>query len=191
MSEYKKNSHFSGSKPRFGGKPSFQSREPREMYDAECASCHTRCQVPFRPNGKKPVYCTNCFSKTEEGAGRTPSFGAPRSNNFSHDRDARPRPEFREQRFEARPDTQSQDRQFQDLKKELSIMNATLQGLVVAVKAMSKPETVTPATEPTVSTPASTQKKVAAKKTGAKVAKPSSTKATEGRGKVAKKTSKK
>jgi len=34
---------------------------PREMHDAVCASCGKACQVPFKPSGEKPVYCSDCF----------------------------------------------------------------------------------------------------------------------------------
>jgi CxxC-x17-CxxC domain-containing protein len=37
-------------------------RGPREMFSATCASCGREAQVPFRPNGTKPVYCGDCFS---------------------------------------------------------------------------------------------------------------------------------
>ena len=38
-------------------------RGPREMFSATCASCGREAQVPFRPNGTKPVYCSDCFQK--------------------------------------------------------------------------------------------------------------------------------
>lgn len=34
-----------------------------QLHDAVCAECGTECQVPFKPNGKKPVLCGNCFKK--------------------------------------------------------------------------------------------------------------------------------
>jgi CxxC-x17-CxxC domain-containing protein len=37
-------------------------RGPREMFSATCASCGREAQVPFRPSGAKPVYCSDCFS---------------------------------------------------------------------------------------------------------------------------------
>ena len=37
------------------------SRAPREMHDATCARCGTETQVPFRPTGARPVYCSDCF----------------------------------------------------------------------------------------------------------------------------------
>lgn len=35
----------------------------REMYDAVCAECGVKTQVPFRPSGERPVYCRECFSR--------------------------------------------------------------------------------------------------------------------------------
>jgi CxxC-x17-CxxC domain-containing protein len=37
-------------------------RAQREMFSATCASCGREAQVPFRPSGAKPVYCSDCFS---------------------------------------------------------------------------------------------------------------------------------
>jgi CxxC-x17-CxxC domain-containing protein len=34
----------------------------REMFTATCASCGRDAQVPFRPTGAKPVYCSDCFT---------------------------------------------------------------------------------------------------------------------------------
>ncbi|WP_021169997.1 hypothetical protein SOV_21130 [Sporomusa ovata DSM 2662] len=39
------------------------SRPQREMYDAICAECGAKTQVPFRPSGDRPVYCRDCFDK--------------------------------------------------------------------------------------------------------------------------------
>lgn len=36
-------------------------RGQREMFSATCASCGREAQVPFRPSGAKPVYCSDCF----------------------------------------------------------------------------------------------------------------------------------
>ena len=37
-------------------------RAPREMFSATCATCGREAEVPFRPNGTKPVYCSDCFT---------------------------------------------------------------------------------------------------------------------------------
>jgi CxxC-x17-CxxC domain-containing protein len=39
-------------------------RPQRQMYDAVCASCGVNTQVPFEPNGSKPVYCRDCFQQS-------------------------------------------------------------------------------------------------------------------------------
>ena len=38
------------------------SSGPREMFSATCSSCGREAQVPFRPSGTKPVYCSDCFT---------------------------------------------------------------------------------------------------------------------------------
>ena len=43
-------------------------RGSREMFSATCANCGREAQVPFRPNGSKPVYCSDCFQS--QGRGR-------------------------------------------------------------------------------------------------------------------------
>jgi CxxC-x17-CxxC domain-containing protein len=34
---------------------------PKEMHTAICGDCGTSCQVPFKPSGDRPVYCSSCF----------------------------------------------------------------------------------------------------------------------------------
>lgn len=38
------------------------NRVQREMHPATCAACGTETQVPFRPSGDRPVYCSNCYT---------------------------------------------------------------------------------------------------------------------------------
>ena len=49
---------FGGGASRGGG----YSSGPREMFSATCSSCGREAQVPFRPSGAKPVYCSDCFT---------------------------------------------------------------------------------------------------------------------------------
>lgn len=35
----------------------------KEMFEAVCSNCGATTQVPFKPNGLKPVYCRDCFRK--------------------------------------------------------------------------------------------------------------------------------
>ncbi len=42
------------------------SRGPREMYEAQCASCGASAKVPFKPHEDRPVYCSDCFAKMKD-----------------------------------------------------------------------------------------------------------------------------
>ncbi len=39
------------------------------MFKAICSNCGKECEVPFRPTGSKPVYCSECFEKRSRDAG--------------------------------------------------------------------------------------------------------------------------
>ena len=47
------------------------SSGPREMFSATCSSCGREAQVPFRPSGAKPVYCSDCFSSQRGSSSRS------------------------------------------------------------------------------------------------------------------------
>lgn len=57
-------------------------RGDREMHQATCDKCGNDCQVPFRPSGDKPVYCKDCFERTDDRGGRS-------SGGYSNDRGPR------------------------------------------------------------------------------------------------------
>lgn len=52
----------------FGGRDSGRP----EMHHAVCSECGKDCEVPFRPTGDKPVYCSACFDN--KGGGRSERF---------------------------------------------------------------------------------------------------------------------
>jgi CxxC-x17-CxxC domain-containing protein len=37
--------------------------ERPQMHSAVCATCGKGCEVPFKPTGDKPIYCSFCFEK--------------------------------------------------------------------------------------------------------------------------------
>ena len=39
----------------------------RILYQAVCADCLKRCEVPFKPSGDRPVYCPACFAIRKAG----------------------------------------------------------------------------------------------------------------------------
>jgi CxxC-x17-CxxC domain-containing protein len=34
---------------------------PQTMFKTICSDCGKECEVPFKPNGSKPVFCRDCF----------------------------------------------------------------------------------------------------------------------------------
>ncbi len=80
-------SRFGGNKS-FGGGNKFGGRDRDggrpTMHKATCSECGQPCEVPFRPTGERPIYCSNCFSKQQDGGGARP-------NRFGSDRHDRPR----------------------------------------------------------------------------------------------------
>ena len=52
---------------RSGSRGDRDSRRPTTMYQTTCASCGQKCEVPFRPTGERPVYCSACFDKSGRG----------------------------------------------------------------------------------------------------------------------------
>lgn len=68
-------SDFSRSNDRRGG--GRDSGRPG-MHKATCADCGNRCEVPFRPTGDKPVYCSNCFG----GGGHSDRRGDDRGSKY-------------------------------------------------------------------------------------------------------------
>jgi CxxC-x17-CxxC domain-containing protein len=120
MADFKKNNHFTHSarKPFRSGPPGGRDfGGPREMFDAECANCHKMTQVPFRPNGKKPVFCRDCFQAEggERAGDRPPHPARPQMRDFGPKRPFPPRPE--------------RDSRIDDIQRQLSAMNATLEKL--------------------------------------------------------------
>ncbi len=35
----------------------------RKMYPIKCADCGKDAEVPFKPDGTRPVYCRECYQK--------------------------------------------------------------------------------------------------------------------------------
>jgi len=100
------------SKSRFS-RPSFNKKQ---MFKAECAECGNTCEVPFRPNGKKPVFCNDCFAHEDSARDSRREFS--------------PRPSYNNDRPAPRP-----DQAFNDLKAELRGVNEKLERLISLLSA--------------------------------------------------------
>jgi len=42
-------------------------------YKSRCSECGDDCEVPFKPNGKKPILCSMCFAKSDGSKSERPS----------------------------------------------------------------------------------------------------------------------
>jgi len=62
-------------RPKFGySGGDFQHKPPMKKYDAICSTCGKRCEVPFRPDGSRPVYCTDCFGAPHDASSSKGKF---------------------------------------------------------------------------------------------------------------------
>jgi CxxC-x17-CxxC domain-containing protein len=110
----------------FGGGRSSSGRP--EMFPAVCDQCGKDCQVPFRPSGDKPVYCSECFENVESGNN---DRGSDRFER--RDRDVAPRRDFREERPSAPVSfTTPKDSSLEltQMKEQLSAISAKLDKLM-------------------------------------------------------------
>ena len=73
-----------------------------DMHQAICDDCGQSCEVPFRPTGDKPIYCSSCFEKKGGRASSKPA------NRFASDRSQRPA--FAD-RGASQPDSQSKEKE--------------------------------------------------------------------------------
>ena len=48
------------------------------MHKATCSECGKDCEIPFKPTGDRPVFCSNCFDKQGGGNGGSKRFGGDR-----------------------------------------------------------------------------------------------------------------
>jgi len=105
---------FGGGGRGFGG-GGFNKRGPSDrggfktMHPATCEKCNSRCEVPFKPNGRKPVFCSDCFVKDGDSG---PSRFASRDN--------------RSERPSYRPDSGVSD--------QLKMINSKLDAIIQALE---------------------------------------------------------
>ena len=145
---------------RFGGKKQFGGDKfggrgghdaPTELFSATCANCHKPCEVPFKPNGMKPVYCRDCFGAMRD----TPQGGEKRSfGNRENSRDfdtRRPAPAFG-----AHPSKPPSD----EIKRQIDAVHNKLDVMMKMIEALSQKEEVI---FEEVSEPVKTTKKAAKK----------------------------
>lgn len=172
--------NFRDNKGGFGGqkreKPAFQnkswgvdrgqaygSNRDKPLYKATCSECGKSCEVPFRPSGEKPVFCSDCFNKK-----RDPSDTRGGKRDFN-DRHA-PRQEYSrpaDPRAPYKPAPVNTD----DTKRALSEISMKLDRLIAAMEKINIPApkiVATPVAVKKVATPKVVLKKTVVKKVATK-----------------------
>jgi CxxC-x17-CxxC domain-containing protein len=87
---------------RGGGGRDFGRRDfgrPQEMFKTICSNCGKDCEVPFKPNGSKPVYCRDCYATMGGGAERRDDRSGFRRDDRRDERGG-DRPQFRRSEFD-------------------------------------------------------------------------------------------
>ncbi len=167
MSEFKKGGNFSKgprsggfnkggfSRPSFGGgsRPSGRDQGERtETFKATCSKCRAACDVPFRPNGKKPVYCKDCFVRDD---------ARPTSNSFE-------KRSYGPERPSPRHAAPVEDPRIGAMQKELAAVHAKLDTLILTLEGAAYSSilagSVAKAEKPKKEEKAATAKKAAKKK---------------------------
>jgi len=53
-----------------------QDKFGREMHKVKCSECGQETEVPFKPDGERPVYCRDCYQKHKK------PFNKPRRDDY-------------------------------------------------------------------------------------------------------------
>lgn len=96
-------------------------RGPVTLHSAVCASCGKTCEVPFRPNGDKPVYCRDCF------AGRAAMGGERGRKDFRTEGRSDAKPAFT-------PNNASNNG---DLQKKMEAMTVKMDKLISSIHTLT------------------------------------------------------
>ncbi len=108
---------------RFGKKDSgrdsgFGRRERSfEMHKVTCAKCHKPCEVPFKPRGDKPVYCSDCFRNDGNNEGRSDS--SERRNDYTQKESSSPAVDYQEDLDEINEKLDSLDEKLDELDEKM------------------------------------------------------------------------
>ncbi|KND47103.1 MAG: hypothetical protein AB199_01585 [Parcubacteria bacterium C7867-004] len=122
MPDFKKTNRFSKpggfKRPTFGSgprRPAGRDFGNTETFKATCSKCNNSCDVPFRPNGKKPVFCKDCFVRDDA----RPQTGGYEKRSYNDERPSyNPKPAVTE------------DPRIGAMQKELAVVHAKLDTLI-------------------------------------------------------------
>lgn len=67
MNNMNNSGDLGGGRDSVGGGQGQNPKRSGTMFEAKCADCGSKCEVPFKPSGDRPIYCSNCFGKRKGG----------------------------------------------------------------------------------------------------------------------------
>jgi CxxC-x17-CxxC domain-containing protein len=115
----------------FANKPAFNTDRGKKdvtLYDATCTTCGKSCQVPFRPDGKKPVLCRDCFSVKNE----SPTNSVANRDRFTPN-------EMHGRKYEKPAQMNvGMAPEFQNLVKQLAMVEEKVNNILTLIKASEK-----------------------------------------------------
>ena len=114
--------HFPGDDRRGGGfKKRWDSerRGPATLHKATCSECGKECEVPFRPTGDRPIFCSDCFAKKRADGDLPPK------------REFHDRPSFKSH-------AHAHDPQHDGLSKQITELTTKIDRLVNAVERLAR-----------------------------------------------------
>jgi len=139
----------------------------QNMYSAVCSECGKTCEVPFKPTGDKPVFCSECFSNKKDGGSRNDRKDFSK-RNFNNQK-----PKSFDSNF-----AQNSQKDFIDIKRSIDNLNVKIDKLFSIIETQKSVKTENKSTTPIVSSSIkktiskkTITKKVTAKKTPKKVVK--------------------
>ena len=157
------------------------------MHQAICSECGRKCEVPFKPTGDKPVYCSDCFARKDGGnskfdrrPSKRPSFGEKKMFKAICDecgqecevpfKPSNDKPIYCNNCFGkdgnkgSKPVSSQNDKQFELLNQKLDAIIELLSGKKSSVKTVAKKEEAKPVVkEKTVEAPVSKKAKASSK----------------------------
>ena len=136
-----------GAKRSFDNKPRFDKRggNDREMqlFEATCTTCGKSCEVPFRPDGTKPVLCRTCFAEKNASPAQSNSFSG--GDRFSRDERPQRRPERPYESARPQQTNVSSTKDYEPLVRQMTAIDAKLNQIMDYVKALEIKIAATPA----------------------------------------------
>lgn len=108
------------SRPAGGGRSFNRNSRDREMFRTTCSNCGNECEVPFKPNGSKPVFCSECFDRNggEQRRSNDRDYSAPRRPSFERPQSFQ-RPSYNDRPQENSRPQQNNNAQFAELSSKL------------------------------------------------------------------------